>query len=130
MATLEELRAKKAAREAAEAEKEELRELEELQLEDDFSTKLGKRGVDFEIVNTVKGCFVLKKPDFVTAKRFTSVENRTDEDVIGFVSPCVVHPDTTAFRSVIVEHGGIAYRCASALLTMYEARAKEKGKKY
>lgn len=128
--TLEELKAAKAARDAQYAAADEALELQELQLDDEFSEKLGRRGVDFEIVSTAKGLFVVKKPDFLTAKRFNAAENKSEEDVIQFVLPCVAHPERQVFQAVVVEHGGIAYRCAMAMLKMYEARAEERGKKY
>src|ERR1700690_3428208 len=78
-----------------------------------YSAKLGKRGVDFEKINTVKGVFVLRKPDWTVAKKYNSIPaaKQTDEDVWYYVIPHIVEPDSNVARAVMQEHGGVAYRC-------------------
>ena len=89
-----------------------------------YSAKLGTRGVDFEIVNTAKGLFVLRKPEWTVAKKYNSipVDKQTDEDVWNYVIPHIVEPDSNVARAVMQEHGGVAYRCAGALHSLYGAR--------
>ncbi len=124
---LAELRAAKAKRDAAVKEAEEKREEEELELEEKLAGKFGVRGVDFEIVNTAKGLFAVRKPDFTVMKKYNSVPSakQTDEDVWSLVTPHLLHPESVAARSIMQEHGGIAYRCAAALHNMYGANGPE-----
>lgn len=127
--SLEVLRARKVAREEMRVAAALKREEEELILEEELEKKLaGPRGIAFDIINTEVGLFAVRKPEFVVAKRFNSIpaEKRHDEEVIQFVTPCVVFPDAAAFRMVIQEHGGIAWRCALSLLSMYEAKVTER----
>src|ERR1700677_1109376 len=67
-----------------------------------------KRGVDFEIVVTPKGCLALKKPDFLVVKRFNAVPNekRSEEDVFAFVIPCILSPAQDVVRPLLAEHPG------------------------
>lgn len=122
-----ELREAKAKREAAYKEAEELRELQELELEEKYSAKLGVRGVDFEILNTAKGLFVVRKPDFTVAKKYNSIPaaKQTDEDVWAFVTPHILEPHQDIARAVMQEHGGLAHRCAIALHNLYGANGPE-----
>jgi hypothetical protein len=130
-ARLEELRGRKAAREAArQAEIDDL-ERQELELEE-ANLSLGKRGIDFEIVASEVGLVVLKKPDFQTASTFNAipVDRRSETEILRFVQPSVVTPDSAAFRALVTDHGGILWRCASALITMYEVRVEERRGKF
>jgi hypothetical protein len=96
----------------------------EADLDMKYSAKLGVRGIDFEIVNTAKGVFVLRKPDWTVAKKYNSIpaDKQTDEDVWNYVVPHIVEPDVNVARAVMQEHGGVAYRCAGALHSLYGAR--------
>lgn len=129
---LEELRANKAKREEAANLAAEALELAELELEEKH-LKLGARGLDFEIVSSAKGCVVLRKPDFQTAAAFNAIEaaKRTETEILRFVQPSVVEPaDPATFRALVMDHGGILWRCAGALLVMYEAKVEERRGKF
>jgi hypothetical protein len=124
---LVELRLAKDKREADLEAGDEARELAELELEEKYIAKLGVRGVDFDILSTAKGLFVLRKPDFTVAKKYNSIPSAksTDEDVWNFVTPHIVEPESTTARALMQEHGGIAHRAAIALLNMYGAHGPE-----
>lgn len=126
---LEVLRERKAAREKARKEEEDAREILELEAEELHEEKTGRRGVDFQIVNTEVGLFVLRKPEFTVAKKFFAAKDRTVEDVVQFVMPCLLSP-REVFTAAMADHGGIVDRCAMALFDMYEAKNAERGKKY
>lgn len=129
---LEELRANKAKREDAAKLAAEALELAELELEEKH-LKLGTRGLDFEIISSATGCVVLRKPDFQTASAFNALEpsKRTETEILRFVQPSVVEPtDPQAFRAMVMDHGGILWRCAGALLVMYEAKVEERRGKF
>lgn len=115
------LLANRAKREAAIKAAAEKRDLDELRLEEKYSEKLGARGIDFEIINTAKGLFVVRKPDYLTAKRFNAipVDKMSDEDVWAYVTPSIVEPASDIARATMQEHGGIAHRCAAAMHSMY-----------
>jgi hypothetical protein len=111
-----------AARAHRAEEDEKLKErlfLEELTLEDKFSETM-KRGVDFEIIVTPKGCLVLKKPDFLVVKRFNAVPNekRSEEDVFAFVTPCILSPAQDVVRPLFTEHPGLAWVCCAEALKL------------
>ena len=127
--SLEDKRARKAARE--EARKAELDKLEEeaLDLEEAWEAKGKKTGVDFEVVTTAVGNFLVTKPDMVTAKRFQDKEDQTTEDVFQFVSPCVAFPDQMVARATFQEHGGLTWVLAAKLMKLYQASIKDLGKK-
>lgn len=128
--TLAELLQRKALREAEADREAEALEREVLLLEEKHEG-LGKLGKDYRVVATAAGCIVLRKPEFVVAKRFNAIpaEKRGEEEVITFVTPSVVEPDRARFNALVLEHGGIAWRCAQEVLEMYEAAAaRRRGK--
>jgi hypothetical protein len=129
---LEELRARKADREKARQLELDGLELQELELEE-AHLGLGKRGIDFEIVTSEVGFVVVKKPDFQTASVFNAVavDKRTETEVLRFVMPSVAYPkDQAAFRAMVSDHGGILWRCAAAVLAMYEAKVEARTGKF
>ncbi len=121
-----------AARERAEERrkgnqaKAEERELEALNLAEELAPKFGEQGVKFEVVCTDVGVFAVKCPDFTTAKKFNSLDKKTDEDVVAFVDPCVISPARAQYRAVSQEHGGVSWRLANAMLAMYEGSAQHR----
>lgn len=129
MGKVDELRARKAEREAKRAAEVETLEVEALELEEKHATQGMRHGVDFDVVTTLVGNFVVRKPEFLTAKKFNDAENKSVEEVVQFVAPCVLHPDQAVARAVFVEHGGVAYRLALSLLRMYEADIGKKAGK-
>ncbi len=127
--TLDELRAAKEKRDAARATMLEGLELEALQLEEKYESEGKRLGVDFLIETTLVGNFVVSKPEFIVAKKFADAETKSVEDVIQFVSPCVIFPETTAARKAFLDHAGIAWRLTVLLMKLYEANAgKVRGK--
>jgi len=127
--SLEELRARKVARDEARAKAAEALEVEALTLEEKYESELGPRGVVFDVLTTDVGNFVIKRPEFIVAKRFMAADKRGDEEVAAFVGPCIVFPAPEVFRATVLLHGGIAWRLANVALELYEARrAKDAGK--
>lgn len=129
MASLEELRARKQEREKArEAELEKL-EAEALELEEKELEKGLKQGIDFDVVTTLAGNFVVKKPEFLLAKQFAATEKPGAEEVMNFALPHVTFPERSAARGVVLENAGIAYKLTVALMRLYEADASKKAGK-
>lgn len=126
---LADLRARKAERDDLRKSQLEALEAEALELEEKYE-EAGKRcHVDFEVVTTLVGNFVVRNPDFIVAKKFSDTKEKGVEEVIHFVSPCMLYPDTMAAREMFKEHGGIAWKLALALLKMYEADASDRSGK-
>jgi hypothetical protein len=130
--SLEELQERRKARVKAEEERQRGFEVHELELEEELSTKHGRRGVDFEIVRTDVGCFAVKRPDFVVSKAFlaTDENKRTIEDVMKFVDPCVLYPTREVFRTTCQEFAGVANRLANACLLMHGGNALQVSGKF
>lgn len=129
MATLAELREGKAKREAARQLELDALEVEKLGLEEKYEAEGKRLGVDFEVVTTMVGNFVVNKPDFIAAKQFAAKDKPSVEDVTAFVLPSVVFPDRATMGAVFLEHGGIAYRLSVSLMHMYEAKAEDRAGK-
>jgi hypothetical protein len=117
---LEELRANKATRDAKASEEADARELAILELEEKYTSELGKRGRYFEIVETPEGPIVVKLGEGVLFKRLRDKKGEpTSDDIQQFVAPCVVHPDKTTFSKMVEGRFGILTRCSDALLCLY-----------
>jgi hypothetical protein len=122
----EALLARKAMRDAAAADAVEALQLEALELEEKYHDSGKKLGVDFAIITTLVGNFVVRNPDFIVAKKFADAETKSVEEVVQFVSPCTLFPETMTARAVFQEHAGIAWQCAAALMKLYQADIGQK----
>ena len=87
MSKLEELRARKAEREAAAANAAELVEVEALEQDEKLAASGQTNGVDYAVVTSLVGAFVVRKPDFLVAKKFNAAKDASIEDAIQFVVP-------------------------------------------
>lgn len=125
MTTIEEVRAARAAQEEAEKAEAEAREILDYELEQKFSS-LGKRGVDFEVLVTDVGGFVVAKPEYIVMKVFRAAATTTEEDVAKLVMPSLKFPEQMAAREVLKDHSGIMWRLATLLGAMSagEGRAR------
>lgn len=108
-------RAKKAADELAKFE------IEALELEEKHENQGLKFGVDFNVETTAIGNFVVKKPEFLVAKKFADAASKSVEEVVQFVAPCILFPEQMEARIAFQDHGGIAWRLAAVLMKLYEA---------
>lgn len=128
---LEVARERKAAREAVAAKKLDDLELEALTLEETYEAKGKELGVDFAVVSTGVGNFVIGNPEFMVAKTFADIpaDKKSVEDVIKFVDPCVLYPEKMAARAVFQEHAGVAWKCCTAALKLHEADTESIQKK-
>jgi hypothetical protein len=127
---LQEARKRAEEREAKAKEEAEAHELKVLELEEKCIQDYGKRGIDWEMIDTDAGVFVVTKPDFVVAKRFNAAAVKDEETVIQFVRPCVKSPDSSTMGRLFQEHGGLAWRCALACLALYEVGGANRRGKY
>lgn len=108
-----------------------LRKIEEHELEAKYTEELGPRGVDFEIVRTTRGCFVVTPGDFLAHKRFNAKAKKdvSEEDVIALVLPALQHPTRDVAALAFRERAGIAWKCAAAMRSLYEAEEVDRGGK-
>lgn len=121
------LTANKEKRDAVRALEGKKRKLAELELEEKLEQEIGARGVDFQIINTEVGLIAVKLGDFLVYKRFDAIplDKRSAEDVIAFVTPCVVVPPRPQFGELVTTRPGIAYSCALAILNMFAGKKDE-----
>jgi hypothetical protein len=124
-----ELLQRRAAREDAAAKAREARALEALELEDKFASEGKEPGVDFEVVTTTVGNFVVGNPDFIVAKQYLDKKTQTIEDTVRFVTPCILHPNRAEMGTVFQAHGGVAWHLAAACLRMHHGSEREQGGK-
>lgn len=118
---LETLRAAKEKRAEGRAKEFEKLEVEALELEEKYETSGLKFGVDFNVETTAIGNFVVRKPEFLVAKKFADAATKSVEEVTQFVAPCVIFPEQMEARMAFQEHGGIAWKLAAVLMKLYEA---------
>ncbi len=92
-----------------------------MELEEKYATAGQTKGVDFTIRTTLIGNFVVRKPDFVIAKKFGSVKDPGAEEVIQFVDPCTLFPPKEVARAMFQEHAGVAWRLCADIMKLHEA---------
>ena len=121
--TREELLQARAARDEAATAAREAHDFLVLELEDRFSTELGKRGVAFEIANEENsgdaGPIVVKRGEAAAFKAYQSKDGASLEDTFAFVSPAVVYPDKPAWNAISMTAPALVYRACAALLQLY-----------
>jgi hypothetical protein len=121
--TKEELLAARAEREAEAAKVQDAHETLILELEDRYSTTLGKRGVAFEIANEANmaeaGPIVVKLGEPVAHKTWMSKSPGTPEDMFAYVKPAVVFPDGNAFNELALSRAGILQEACAALMQLH-----------
>jgi hypothetical protein len=89
---------------------------------------LGVLKRDYDVLTCALGNCVLKKPDYIVARKFNAVpmDKKTEEDVIAFVLPSVVHPPRQVMAEWFKEHAGICWDMALSLLNMYSAKVVDR----
>ncbi len=120
------LLARKELRDAEAAAAIEALQLEALELEEKYHDSGKKLGIDFAVVTTLVGNFVVRNPDFIVAKKFADADTKSVEEVIQFVAPCTLFPEAMTARVAYQEHAGIAWQCAAALMKLYQADVGQK----
>jgi hypothetical protein len=105
-----------------------------LELDDRFSSELGVRGRDWEMVNESEnsngeGPIVLKLGDPVAHKLWLSRPGSSPEDSFAYVKPMVVYPDGPAFAALAVRRPILLLRCVIAVSELFgQNRAVALGK--
>lgn len=126
---LAEARKAKEHREAVQRSREEDQELVVLQLEEKLETVCGPRGKQFEIVETLEGPIAVRLGEGVLHTRFQA-SKMEETDIHDYVFPNVVHPSREEYLAIVARRPGVALRCASALATLYGAKAGSDAKKF
>jgi len=116
-------RAAKEAKEKAALEAANIRELETLDLEEKLEATHGPRGVSFELVETVEGPIAVRLGEAILHTRFQA-SKMTDADIHEYVYPCIVHPSKEKYAEYVSRRPAIGLRCASALATLFGAKAR------
>lgn len=126
---LERLRAWRAQQEAIAVDHDNDLEIAELELAQKYTEMGQKRGVDFDVCVCDKGAIVVKRPDYVVAKKYMATDDKTIEDTVHFVRACVGEESKKLFEDLIQSHSGVAWACAVAALKMNAAtRVVTRGK--
>lgn len=123
-------RATKEANERAKAAALEATELATLELEFKLEKEHGARGVGFEIVETVEGPIAVKLGEGVLHTRFQASKDMSDSTIDEYVRPCVVHPSKEEYLAIVARRPAVAIRCASALASLFGAKANADAGKY
>ncbi len=123
---LEELRRRAAEREAAREAELDVLEEEYNELTEKYIAAGKRSGVDFAVITTLVGNFVVRNPDYLVAKKFADADTKSVEDVIQFVAPCVLYPEQMIARGIFTEHAGVAWALAPELLALHAAGASKK----
>lgn len=123
-AAIEERRQEKEGREAAAARLAELqREVQTAKLLEQFEAE-GERGVDFDLVDTVAGPIVVKRPHPATFKKFRDGGKYTSAAIEDFVRPCVAHPSKTELGPIIERFPGVVDELADVAFALARGRSK------
>jgi hypothetical protein len=127
LAALEEEETARAVAEAA--EKKKLRH-KELTLVREFSAKLGKRGVDFEVVPTPFDVFVVGVPDYIRYKQFLDKAGGDEavEAAQQFSASCMLTP-VAEFNAIASKRPGVAVQTSNAAIELAGLLEKKRQKK-
>lgn len=119
-------KAKKAQEDAYEALADKM-----LELEVQYTTELGPRGQEFEIIDLrkVAGTFVVVKPVTTDAhKRFVDGKKK-EQDFVAYVLPALLHPSRDEFLQLVDRKSGVLGFVAMKLAKLHgELQEVEEGK--
>ncbi len=125
---LAQVEAEQAEEAAAEKRAAKLRKIEEHNLVKLHSKTLGKRGLDFEIIDTKGGFVVVKRGESVLFKSF--VKSETTEDTnYHFVKQQLVSPSLEELDKITSRFSGTMNVLVLAILQLHDGRRGEVGKK-
>ena len=99
------------------------REIEAAELLERFETE-GERGVDFDLVETVAGPIVVKRPHPATFKKFRDGGKYSSAAIEDFVRPCVAHPSKTELGPIIERFPGVVDELADVAFALARGRSK------
>lgn len=124
-ATLEERRREKEASAAASTRLAELRrEVHTAKLIEQFEAEGGERGIDFDLVETVAGPIVVKRPHPATFKRFRDGGKYSSAATEDFVRPCVAHPTKAELGTILERFPGVLDELADVAFALARGRSK------
>lgn len=112
----------------AELEREQ-RALDDERALDEMVEKYGPVDKAICTVETDAGLIILRRPTSLKFRRFQDKGSFASDDVLAFVRPCVLHPASAAFESILDELPATLTRLANALVTVCGQRTEELGKK-
>lgn len=119
-----ELLAAREERQRAEAERREAHDLEVLELEDRFATELGRRGVDFEIVEEgLETPIVVKRAIGVVFTKWRS-EPASAQSTTEFIEASLMHPTKEEFHAMAKDFPPIRDRVESAIAALFKAKIR------
>lgn len=127
------LRDEKRKREEQIAQADEAFELRELELDDEMSQKLGRRGADWALVSDkpTGTLVVVKRGADLSFRKYVDAIHAADEkgipssDLYDFTAPCVVLPSSQEYAELVRKHGFIANRAAQAVASLHGVREKK-----
>lgn len=134
------LRARKAELDAAREQAAKVREARMLEVEIEFTEKLGELHEAFEIVDAgAEGPIVLKLGDGVLHKAFNAAIDKnkakrggdgiTEEACSQFVMPCIAYPEKQTALDIFGRRPGLIFACAGKLSALFSTNeAGERGK--
>ncbi len=127
------LRGEQDASEQAEKDRQADAEIEGLELEARFRAELGKKGVDFAIVDATTygdGFIVVKLGSDLAFRKYVDAVHTASPgapdsaDVFAFVAPAVVHPAPAEFAAMVRKRGRLSGRTADALASLHGVASK------
>lgn len=125
--------ARQVAREAARAADAELltleREVKEAEAIEKAELELGARGEHYDIVPTIYGIVIVKRPHPVIFRRFQDEGKATVESLTKLVDHARYYPDQSALDSLLDKQPAKLTECADAVCTLAGARAVGQAKK-
>lgn len=135
------LQAKQAKREADRKAAIVAQDLELARLVDKLEESTGPINVDFAIVDVRDlgcGLIAVRRPDGLVHKRWMVALDKAntkkmpvdDADFSQYTTPNIVHPDRTAYLTIITTRPEIAGRCARAQMDMMGVRKSTEEGKY
>jgi hypothetical protein len=121
------LEERRRAREASSATKDRLaelqREVQTAKLLEQFEAE-GERGVDFDLVETVAGPIVVKRPHPATFKKFRDGGKYSSAAIEDFVRPCVAHPSKAELGPILERFPGVVDELADVAFALARGRSK------
>ena len=126
-----EIAAQRSQREAEEAEEALTREAEaalrDERLVEQFGVPLGTRGIHWDLVSTVEGAVVLKRPPALIYRQFQELDKLSSVSLDNLVIKCLAFPPVPEYHALVQKLPALSMRCADvcADLAGHAKKARE-----
>jgi hypothetical protein len=120
----------RAQRELEDAAKAELRAqenaLRDEEIVEQYGVPLGTRGIDWELVSSVQGAAIIRRPAAIVYRQFIDQERFTSAAIDNLVRRCLAYPSAKEYDEICDRLPGFTVQCGNAATALGRGKQEER----